>query len=653
VRRYLDTMQTPTDTMNMDDSVYRRLVEGISDYAIFWLQAGGTVATWNAGAVHATGYAAADIVGAPFSLLFSGDDNEGGAVSSLLAVALREGRSELDSWLVRKDGSRFWAQILIDPVHDGDKPLGFGVVMRDRTERKRIDEELRNSQEQFRVLVQGVADYAIYMLDPGGHVTSWNSGAERIKGYAPDEVIGRHYSAFFTAEDVARGEPMTNLAAVAREGRIETEGWRQRKDGSRFWAHVVIDRITDDAGDLIGFAKVTRDVTERRASALALEEAREALFQSQKLEAIGQLTGGVAHDFNNLLMAVQGNLELMRDNAELPERLDRLVANALTGVRRGVSLTQRMLAFARRQQLNLEPVNVVTLVSGMSDLLRTSLGPSISIEVHFPLALPAVMGDMNQLELCVLNLSVNARDAMPEGGVIMVRALVEEVDGARNLPLPAGKYVRLSITDSGSGMNAATLARATEPFFTTKGVGKGTGLGLSMVHGIAQQLGGTLQLESSETAGTTATMYLPVAPSAAMPLSQAAPVVHGRMRQPVAETSGPLPVILVVDDDPLVLSTAVEMLNYAGYDARGAASANEALRRLQTIDELFAVVTDHAMPGMTGAELATELAAIRPGLRVVLASGYSELPVAATGIAVQLQKPFGRDALLAAIRGTA
>nr|WP_157503955.1 PAS domain-containing sensor histidine kinase [Luteibacter rhizovicinus] len=645
-------MHTPTSSVTMDDSAYRRLVEGISDYAIFWLQPGGTVATWNAGAFHATGYTADDMVGAPFSLLFSGDDSAAGVADTLLKVALSEGRSELDGWLVRKDGSRFWAQILVDPVRDDDRPLGFGVVMRDRTERKRVEEELRRSQEQFRVLVQGVADYAIYMLDPGGHVTSWNSGAERIKGYTPDEVIGRHYSAFFTREDVARGEPMTNLAAVVREGRIETEGWRQRKDGSRFWAHVVIDRITDDAGELIGFAKVTRDVTERRAAALALEEAREALFQSQKLEAVGQLTGGVAHDFNNLLMAVQGNLELMRDHAELPERLNRLVGNALTGVRRGVTLTQRMLAFARRQQLHVEPVNVVTLISGMSDLLRTSLGPSIAIEVRFPLSLPEVMGDINQLELCVLNLCVNARDAMAEGGVITIRAVTDEVIHSQTLAIPSGRYVKLSIADTGSGMDAVTLARATEPFFTTKGVGKGTGLGLSMVHGIAQQLGGALQLESGESTGTTVTIYLPVAPSVPGALQEVAPVVPQRAIRHIAEEQGPLPVILVVDDDPLVLSTAVEMLNYAGYDARGASSGHEALRRLETLDELVAVVTDHAMPGMTGSELAAELANRRPGLRVVLASGYAELPAVSTGIAVQLQKPFGRDALLAAIRGT-
>jgi signal transduction histidine kinase len=412
---------------------------------------------------------------------------------------------------------------------------------------------------------------------------------------------------------------------------------------------VVVDRITDEAGRLIGYAKVTRDVTDQRASQLALEEAREALFQSQKLEAVGQLTGGVAHDFNNLLMAVQGNLELMRESPELPARMSRLVTNALSGVRRGISLTHRMLAFARRQQLHLEPVSLAVLISGMSDLLRTSLGPSVSIDVEFPLALPAVMGDVNQLELCVLNLCVNARDAMPEGGTITISAGVGHVQGPHAAHLPPGHYVRLSIADTGIGMNAETLARATEPFFTTKGTGKGTGLGLSMAHGIARQLGGALNIESEERVGTTVSFYLPEAAVEAT-VSKVEPDLSLPTVAGVFANSHK-PVVLVVDDDPLVLSTTVEMLSYSGYDARSAASAREALQKMQTLDEVAVVVTDHAMPGMTGSELAEELAQMRPGLRVVLASGYAELPLVASEVAVQLQKPYGRDALLSAIRG--
>jgi PAS domain S-box-containing protein len=635
--------------MNLDDSAYRRLVEGISDYAIFWLQPDGTVATWNKGAVEATGYPAAEALGAPFALLFPSDEQAAGEAQAFLKLALREQRSERDGWLVRRDGTQFWAQFVVDAVRDGEQLLGFGVVMRDRTERKRVDEELRKSQEQFRVLVQGVADYAIYMLDPHGYVTSWNSGAERIKGYSPAEVIGSHYSKFFTEEDRARDEPTRNLLAAAREGRMETEGWRKRKDGSRFWAHVVVDRITDEAGTLIGYAKVTRDVTDQRTAQRALEEAREALFQSQKLEAVGQLTGGVAHDFNNLLMAVQGNLELMREHPELPERLSRLVTNALSGVRRGISLTHRMLAFARRQQLHLEPVSIAAMISGMSDLLRTSLGPSVMIDARFPSALPTVMGDVNQLELCVLNLCVNARDAMPDGGIITISAGVEQVSGPHAADLPPGRYVRLSIADDGMGMSAETLARATEPFFTTKGIGKGTGLGLSMVHGIARQSGGALHIQSTEHRGTTVSFYLP---EAAGKVTAANAPSDPTGRAPDGPSAGEhRSTVLVVDDDPLVLSTTVEMLAYSGYDAHGATSAREALQKMQTLDQVAVVITDQAMPGMTGVELAEQLIRTHPGLRVVLASGYAELPPLSGAVTAQLQKPYSRDALLAAVRG--
>jgi len=507
-------------------------------------------------------------------------------------------------------------------------------------------DELRRSHEQFRLLVQGVADYAIYMLDPEGNVSSWNSGAERIKGYLPDEIIGKHYSAFFSPDDVARREPWSNLQAAKEVGRLETEGWRVRKDGSRFWAHVVLDRIDDESGKFVGFAKVTRDVTEQRNAARALEQAREALFQSQKLEAVGQLTGGVAHDFNNLLMAIHGNLELLTQREDLPAKARTLVTNALSGVRRGVALTQRMLAFARRQQLHLEPVNLADLVYGMSDLMRTSLGPSIVVEASFPLSLPTVLVDPNQFELCLLNLGVNARDAMPDGGTITITGRVESVRENDVRGLNPGEYVKLSVADTGEGMDAETLARATEPFFTTKGVGKGTGLGLSMVHGIVQQCGGALQLSSTPSDGTTVDIWLPVA------IHVRAPVAQVAVNDPSGATAAPSgsKTILVVDDDPLVLSTTVEMLCFAGYDAAGVASAKQALSLLGASPGISVVVTDHAMPGMTGAELAAQLAKTHPNMHVILASGYAELPGDTPGVRARLQKPYGRSELLAAIR---
>ncbi|MDR6934943.1 ATP-binding protein [Luteibacter sp. 3190] len=510
-------------------------------------------------------------------------------------------------------------------------------------------DELRRSHEQFRLLVQGVADYAIYMLDPEGNVSSWNSGAERIKGYLPDEIIGSHYSAFFTPEDVARREPWDNLVAAREVGRLETEGWRVRKDGTRFWAHVILDRIEDESGRFVGFAKVTRDVTEKRNAAIALEQAREALFQSQKLEAVGQLTGGVAHDFNNLLMAIHGNLELLTHRDDLPARAQTLVGNALNGVRRGVALVQRMLAFARRQQLHLAPVSIPDLVYGMSDLMRTSLGPAIVVEASFPLSLPPVLADSNQLELCLLNLGVNARDAMPDGGKLVISARPETLSEDTVLGLPAGGYVRLSVADDGTGMDEATLARATEPFFTTKGAGKGTGLGLSMVHGIVQQCGGAMRLKSSQPGGTTIDIWLPVAGATAAAMSQGsqAQVEHAGLAR---SEDAMAPSVLVVDDDPLVLATTVEMLCYAGYDAVGVSSGQQALRLLAEAKGISMMVTDQAMPGMTGVELAAQVTERYPDLHIVLASGYAELPGDAPGIHARLQKPYGRTELIASLR---
>lgn len=513
---------------------------------------------------------------------------------------------------------------------------------------KRDDiDELRRSHEQFRLLVQGVADYAIYMLDPDGTVSSWNSGAQRIKGYMPDEIIGTHFSAFYTPEDVARREPWDNLLAAREIGRLETEGWRVRKDGTRFWAHVVIDRIIDESGVFVGFAKVTRDVTEQRNAARALEQAREALFQSQKIEAVGQLTGGVAHDFNNLLMAIHGNLDLLIQRDDLQGKGRALVANALSGVRRGVALTQRMLAFARRQNLHLAPVNLAHLVQGMSGLMQTSLGPSVVIEANFlSSSLPAVLVDANQLELCLLNLAVNARDAMPDGGTVTISARLDIVREKGGRDLAPGEYVRLSLTDTGEGMDPVTLARATEPFFTTKGVGKGTGLGLSMVHGIVQQCGGAMQLSSSRSSGTTVDMWLPVASQEAGALARSGPSLPPSIASAVADGKA----VLVVDDDPLVLTTTVEMLCFAGYHAVGASSAIQALKLLGASHDFSVVVTDHAMPGMTGAELASQLAETHPSMHVVLASGYAELPDDTPGVRSRLQKPYGRSELLAAIR---
>lgn len=330
-------------------------------------------------------------------------------------------------------------------------------------------------EQRYRLLVEAITDYAIYMLDPEGRITSWNPGAERLKGYTEQEIVGRHFSTFYTQEDRAEDLPARALDAAAREGRFEREGWRLRKDGSRFWANVIIDPIRDADGRLIGFAKITRDISEKRA-------AQEAIFQAQKMEAVGQLTGGLAHDFNNLLTAILGSLHIARKRA-IREDVRDLIDNAIQGAQRGATLTQRLLAFSRRQELQLVAIDVVDLVHGMTELMRRTIGPEVLINTNFAQDLPKVRTDSNQLESALLNLVVNARDAMPDGGEIMIAAELETVTSGRRSTLPPGDYVRLSVRDQGEGMDAETLAKAATPFFTTKGVGKGTGLGLPMVHG--------------------------------------------------------------------------------------------------------------------------------------------------------------------------
>src|SRR3954466_1786496 len=503
----------------------------------------------------------------------------------------------------------------------------------------------RAEDERFRLLIEAVTDYAIYMLDPHGTVASWNAGAQRFKGYTQDEVIGEHFSRFYTEEDRQTDLPRRALATAAREGRFEQEGWRVRKDGTRFWAHVVIDPIRDEQGTLIGYAKITRDITERKQAQEALEATRMALFQSQKMEMVGQLSGGIAHDFNNLLAVVIGNLELLRKRLPEDPRFRRLLGSPMGAAQRGASLTKRLLAFARRQDLKTEPVDVPGLVREMADLLQRSIGPTVQIETHFPLRLAPALVDPNQLELAILNLVVNARDAMLEGGSINIAAREKVVGSDASGGLPAGHYVCLSVTDTGEGMDEATLARAVEPFFTTKGVGKGTGLGLSMVHGLAEQSGGRLVLRSRPGEGTTAEIWLPVAPvesgTAPEPPASEATTRAGRVSSALT--------VLVVDDDGLVLMNTAAMLDDLGHHVIEATSGEQALRALRQGRGIDLVLTDQLMPGMTGTQLIAAIRSEWPRVPVILATGYTELPAGTAPDFVKLSKPFRQDDLARAI----
>ena len=619
---------------------YQLLVESIHDYAIYMLDPTGIVSSWNPGAQRFKGYTADEILGEHFSRFYSEEDRATGLPARALATAQGEGKFESEGWRIRKDGTRFWAHVVIDPVRGQDGELiGFAKITRDLTERKAAEADLVRSREQFRLLVQSVTDYAIYMLDPAGNVASWNVGAQRIKGYSAGEIVGQNFSRFYTEEDRKAGLPQQALATAAREGRFEKEGFRVRKDGTAFLAHVVIDPIRADSGEILGYAKITRDITERQLAQQQLEEAREALFQSQKMDAVGQLTGGVAHDFNNLLMAVMGSLEMAKKRGITDPAIARLIDNALQGAQRGANLTQRMLAFARRQPLNAKALDVATLVTNMGELLRRSLGPSVELALDFPSGLPHIQADENQLELALLNLAVNARDAMAGGGTIRIGASHETISGDR--ALASGSYVRLWVGDDGEGMDEDTLARAAEPFFTTKGVGKGTGLGLAMVHGMAAQSGGRLLIKSQKGIGTTAEIWLPLSEHLA------AAQADGKK---AAQAAGPRALtVLAVDDDALVLFNTTAMLEDLGHTVVEAYSAKEALAALaaQTFD---LVITDQAMPHMTGAQLVAEIRKTSPGLPVIVATGYAELPPGTVDDVQLLNKPFTGDQLEAALR---
>ncbi|MBN9439386.1 PAS domain-containing sensor histidine kinase [Bosea sp. (in: a-proteobacteria)] len=615
---------------------YRLLVESVTDYAIYLLTADGRVASWNPGARRFKGYDATEIIGQSFENFYTLEDRASGLPQRALRTAEQEGRFEAEGWRMRKDGTPFWAHVVIDPIFNPEtrKVLGYAKITRDLTERREAELALKRSEEEFRLLVQGVTDYAIYMLDKEGQITNWNLGAERIKGYSREEVVGQHFSIFYTPEDLANDEPAKALETAIRTGSFEKEGWRLRKDGRPFWAHVVIDPIRDDRGEIIGFAKITRDLTDRRKVQEELERSQQALLQAQKIEAIGQLTGGIAHDFNNLLTAVVGSLELVSRQISDPKQAN-LIENAMSGAKRGVLLTQRMLAFARKQELALQAVPLDGMIASLKDLLQRSIGPLVQIETNFPASLPPAQADQNQLETALLNLVLNARDAMPEGGVVRMAGCSETVTSSNPHGLAPGDYLRISISDTGAGMDAETLAKAIEPFFTTKGVGKGTGLGLSMVHGMVEQSGGRLDIRSVAGQGTTVEIWLPAArhSDASEPQRIAPPV------EPV-EKPAPRLKVLAVDDDALVLMNTVVLLEDLGHEVVEASSAKEALARLSNGEQFDLLITDHAMPEISGAQLITAVSTNWPALPIILATGYAELPRDIPSSITRLSKPF-------------
>lgn len=493
-------------------------------------------------------------------------------------------------------------------------------------------EASRAVAEQFRMLVEGVVDYAIYLISPEGQVSTWNAGAQRIKGYSVAEIIGKHFSLFYTPEDRAAGEPQRALQQARETGRYESEGWRVRKDGSRFIASAVIDAIHDDNGKIVGFAKITRDITEKVEAARELEETRSALVQSQKMEMVGQLTGGLAHDFNNMLAGIIGALNLMqrRIRAGRTAEVDKYIDAALASAHRAASLTSRLLAFGRRQSLDIKPVDVAAAIASMEILLTRSVGENIRIKMQLT---PAVaMTDANQLEAAILNLAVNARDAMPDGGEITIETRTAH-----------DRCTSVVVSDTGVGMTRDVLEKAYEPFFTTKPIGQGTGLGLSMVHGFVKQSGGDIGITSTPGKGTVVTLVLPVADET--------PALDER--KPVEATQGAGERVLVVEDDAQVRMLVVDVLGDLGYKVLEAGDAREALALLDA-ERVDLLVSDVGLPGLSGRELADMARARSPKLKVLFMTGYAEHARVRSkflGAGMDLiTKPFELDALGAKVR---
>ena len=483
-------------------------------------------------------------------------------------------------------------------------------------ERRRADRVWTNSRD---LLVAVGADGVFKSVSP-----AWT----RILGHTTDQVVGHHLEEFVLPEDRDDTAAALSRAAAGTDLTSFENRYRTTRGEERWisWHTALEDDVVYGYG---------RDITEQKLSAEALASAEGALRQSQKMEVIGQLTGGVAHDFNNLLMAIIANLDLLKRHVPDDPKADRLIDGAIQGANRGASLTQRLLAFARRQELALAPADITALVQGVGALLMKSIGSEVELRYKLEDTIPPALVDANQVELALLNLVVNSRDALPDGGVVTIATSEVTLSGDEHLA--DGSYVSLSVTDNGIGMDEDTLAKATEPFFSTKELGKGTGLGLSMIHGLAIQLNGSLRLSSKPGEGTRAELLLPVTEE------------HPLLAEPTIELNAVAATsrwaILVVDDDPLIAMSTADLLEDLGHVVRDVNSAAEAIGLVESGERFDLVVTDYSMPKMNGGQLAAVLRRIQPELPILLATGYADLPAGTEIDLPRLSKPYDQKQL--------
>ena len=491
------------------------------------------------------------------------------------------------------------------------------------------------AKRHFQIFVESVSDYAIFVLDPSGHVASWNGTAQEIIGYASEEVVGKHFSLLYRPDERRAGVPIRALEMTIQKGRHEVEGWRIRKNGTPFFVTGVLTAIRDDNANLIGFASVLRDATEGRDTQEKLVEAREQLATSQKMEAIGKLTGGIAHDFNNLLMIIGGNAQIFK--RLLDPKLPRAIEAIQIAAKRGESLTRQLLTFSRRQHLSPTVVDLNASIRNIRPMIESSLRGNIVYNEKIGPTLWPVKVDLAELELAIVNIAVNARDAMSNGGVFTVSADNVRANNDVDQNRRSADFVAIEFSDSGAGIPPDLLSKIFDPFFTTKEVGKGTGLGLSQVYGFAHQAGGTVRADSKVGVGTAITIYLPAYAGAKVD----APETSKREAR-----HSQRPMVLIVDDSAEVAEVTSVLFEQLGYETIYRDSAEAALNLLGNGTKIDLVFSDIVMPGtIDGVGLASEVRSLYPHLPVVLTTGYSDAAQAVPPNLPILRKPFDTDAL--------
>jgi PAS domain S-box-containing protein len=590
----------------LDDRQYRLFVESVTDYAICLLDPEGLITTWNAGAARQKGYASAEILGRDFSIFYTPEAQAIGEPRRTLDMSARKGRFETEGWRVRKDGRRFWANVVVEPIREGDQIVGYAKITQDITALRDMREALCEAQAANQALFDNSLDI-ICTITKEGLFKQVSRHATAVWGYAAQELIGQSYVSLVHPDD--RASSAATATHVLAGG--SAKSFRNRclhKDGSIIpiaWSAAWSDH--HDAAICIA-----RDMRE----SAAIEE---TVRQAQRLEAVGRLTGGVAHDFNNLLTVIIGGAETLLDENLGNLHIAELAQMIRSAGERGSELTNHLLSFARRQPLEPRALQVNDLLKNMGGLLRRTLGEDVELRVVRDDQAWPVMADPAQLESAVLNLSLNARDAMPSGGKLTIETSNVSLDQAycdANDEISVGDYLMVAVTDNGEGMSPETIQQAFEPFFTTKPVGKGTGMGLSMVYGFVKQSKGNVKIYSELGFGTTIKLYLPRA--------------DGEVRmEPRALDDEGLPLgtehILVVEDDEPLREHAREQLRRLGYRVSVAPSGQKALELLKFFGDFDLLFTDVVMPGgLNGRQLADRIRAHRPELKVLFTSGYTE-----------------------------